>query len=361
MNAPTEFLPTQPHGLDTPLSGGQAAPAREAEPGAVDLLLPLAAPVRRARVLLVDDQPIHLQVLRRALSADYQLFMASSGAQALRVCREQLPDLVLLDVVMPEMDGFEVLQHLKAQPETTDIPVMFVTAHGGDEIETQCLQAGAVDFISKPVNTNVVRARVKTHLTLKFQSDFLRDMAFIDGLTGVSNRRQFDERLALEWGRAQRNRSPLSLILLDVDFFKAYNDHYGHQAGDDCLRQLAAVLKANLRRPTDLVARYGGEEFVCLLPDTPWADGMTMASKLLEAIKSRGMAHHFSAVSGVVTVSLGLATRAGDGQGGSAAALLALADAQLYRAKHAGRAQVCGEPLPDTVAPGASNTPAAER
>ena len=360
MNPASDFLPTQPpDGLAAAPPRDTTLPVAEPSPSElVDLLLPLVAPARRGRVLLVDDQPIHLQVLRRALSADYQLFIAANGPQALRVCREQQPDLVLLDVVMPDMDGFEVLAQLKLAPETTDIPVIFVTAHGGDEIETQCLLAGAVDFISKPVNANVVRARVKTHLTLKFQSDLLRGLAFIDGLTGVSNRRQFDERLALEWGRAQRNHSPLSLILLDVDFFKAYNDHYGHQAGDDCLRQLAAVLKANLRRPTDLVARYGGEEFVCLLPDTPWDEGMAMANKLLQAVQHRGIPHHFSAASDVVTVSLGVATRAGQVQGGLAASLLALADAQLYQAKHAGRAQACGALWPTPAGPASANLPA---
>jgi diguanylate cyclase (GGDEF)-like protein len=346
MTHTSDFLPTQPPDA---LAG-----ARRSDPAslnAVDLALPLVAPARRARVLLVDDQPMHLQVLRRALVADYQLFVAASGPQALRVCREQQPDLVLLDVVMPDMDGFQVLQQLKGDPDTTDTPVIFVTAHGGDEIETQCLMAGAVDFISKPVNASVVRARVKTHLTLKFQSDLLRDLAFLDGLTGVSNRRQFDERLALEWGRAQRNGTPLSLILLDVDFFKAYNDHYGHQAGDVCLQQLASVLKANLRRPTDLVARYGGEEFVCLLPDAPLEEGLAMAHKLLQAVKQQAIAHQFSGVADVVTVSLGVATRQGEGSAGATAAdLLALADAQLYHAKHAGRAQACGAVLQPVVA-----------
>lgn len=316
-----------------------------------DLLLPLAAAPRKAKLLVVDDQPIHLQVLYRALSADHQLFMATSGAQALKLVREQNPDLVLLDVVMSDMDGFEVLQQLKSSPEAAAIPVIFVTAHGGDEIETQCLHAGAVDFIPKPVNPSVVRARVKTHLTLKFQSDFLRDMAFLDGLTGVSNRRQFDERLPVEWGRAQRNGSALTLIMLDVDSFKAYNDHYGHQAGDDCLRQIAAVLKAELRRPADLVARYGGEEFVCLLPDIGFDDGMVMGQRLLNAVKALAIPHHFSVAEPVVTISLGVATREGVSHDSRATYLLALADSQLYQAKHNGRAQVCGARLPMAVAP----------
>jgi diguanylate cyclase (GGDEF)-like protein len=316
----------------------------------VDVPLPLASPPRKARLLVVDDQSMHLQVLHRALSGQYQMFMATSGSQALRVCQEQHPDLVLLDMVMPDMDGIEVLERLKAHPATTDVPVIFVTAHGGAETETQCLQAGAVDFITKPLNPDVVRARVKTHLTLKFQSDLLRDMAFLDGLTGVSNRRHFDERFAVEWGRAQRGGNSLSLILLDVDFFKAYNDHYGHQAGDDCLRQIAAALKAELRRPADLVARYGGEEFVCLLPDTGHTDALGLAERMLSAVRDHAMPHAYSAAAPVVTVSLGVATRYGIDTRSHAADLLALADAQLYQAKRSGRARVSGARLPEGVA-----------
>jgi diguanylate cyclase (GGDEF)-like protein len=338
MDILTDFLPTQPYVDPSP---APPLPVQD-----VDLLLPLAAPPRKARLLIVDDQPIHLQVLYRILSADYQLFMATSGTQAVRVCRDQLPDLVLLDVVMPDMDGFEVLQQLRSMPETTDIPVFFLTAHAGDDIETKCLEAGAVDFIPKPVNPNVVRARVKTHLTLKFQSDFLRDMAFMDGLTGVFNRRYFDQRSAAEWGRAQRKGTPLSLMLLDVDFFKPFNDHYGHQAGDDCLRQMGALLKAEFRRPTDTVARYGGEEFVCLLPDTGFDDAMQLAQKLLLSVKQLAIAHAYSGVAPVVTVSLGLACRSGTDVAGTASDFLALADAKLYEAKHAGRDRVCGASMP---------------
>ena len=330
----SDFQNTQPH-PDAPTSRI-----------GVDLLLPIAAPARKPRLLVVDDQSIHIQVLYRALSSQYQLFMANSGEQALKVCHDQLPDLVLLDVVMPDMDGFEVLQQLKGQADTTDIPVIFVTAHGGDEIETQCLLAGAVDFIPKPVNPSVVRARVKTHLTLKFQSDLLRDMAFIDGLTGVSNRRHFDDRLAAEWGRAQRAGAPISLVLLDVDFFKRFNDHYGHQAGDDCLRRIGAVLKAELKRPTDLVARYGGEEFVCLLPDAGFQDAMAMAERLLQAVIGQGIPHLYSDASQVVTISLGVATRTPEVGNTRSARLLALADEQLYQAKRTGRAKVCGATMP---------------
>ncbi|TSE29006.1 Response regulator PleD [Tepidimonas thermarum] len=309
-----------------------------------------AWPARKPRLLLVDDQPVHLQVLYRTLAADHQLFMATSGEQALRVAREQLPDLILLDVVMPGQDGFAVLQQLRADRETAGIPVMFVTAHSGEDIETRCLEAGAVDFVPKPINPSVVRARVRTHLTLKFQSDLLRSLAFVDGLTGVANRRQFDERLATEWARAQRLGSALSLILVDVDHFKAYNDHYGHQAGDEALRRVAAALREQARRGTDLVARYGGEEFACLLPDTDLADARHLAEHMLEAVRLLAIPHRTGGASGVLSASFGVATRAGPAQPGwQPAALLGAADAQLYEAKRRGRAQVCAAALGDTA------------
>ncbi|TSE34587.1 Response regulator PleD [Tepidimonas fonticaldi] len=314
-------------------------------------MLPLdaAAPAwqaRKPRLLLVDDQPVHLQVLYRTLSAEHQLFMATGGEQALRVAHEQLPDLILLDVVMPGLDGFAVLRALRAERDTADIPVIFVTAHGGEDIETRCLEAGAVDFIPKPVNPSVVRARVRTHLTLKFQSDLLRALAFVDGLTGVANRRQFDERLAIEWSRAQRHGSALSLILVDVDHFKAYNDHYGHPAGDDALRRVAGCLREHVRRSTDLVARYGGEEFACLLPDTGLDDAQRLAVQLLEAVRAMAIPHRHGTPGGVLTASFGVATRAGPAQPGwQPALLLGLADAQLYEAKHQGRARVCAAAL----------------
>jgi diguanylate cyclase (GGDEF)-like protein len=305
-----------------------------------------AWPARKPRVLLVDDQRVHLQVLHRALGGDYQLFMATSGTQALKVAREQQPDLMLLDIVMEDMDGFAVLRQLRDDPLTRDIPVMFVTAHSGEDIETRCLEAGAVDFVTKPINASVVRARVRTHLTLKFQSDLLRSLAFVDGLTGVANRRQFDERLAVEWARAQRHGTPLSLILADVDHFKAYNDHYGHQAGDEALRRVAACLRESVHRGTDLVARYGGEEFVCLLPDTDAADAVRLAEQQLEAVRLMAIPHRLGAEGGVLTISLGVATRRGPAQPGwQSAALLGLADAQLYEAKRAGRARVCAAVL----------------
>jgi diguanylate cyclase (GGDEF)-like protein len=187
---------------------------------------------------------------------------------------------------------------------------------------------------------------VRTHLTLKFQSDLLRSLAFVDGLTGVANRRQFDERLAIEWARAQRHGTPLSLILADVVVVGLEVVHVGHQAGDEALRRVAACLREAVRRGTDLVARYGGEEFVCLLPDTDADDAVRLAGQLLDAVRLMAIPHRFGAGGGVLTISLGVATRRGPAQPGwQAAALLGLADAQLYEAKRAGRARVCAAVL----------------
>lgn len=297
----------------------------------------------KPRLLLVDDQPINIQVMHRAFGQDCQVFMATSGAQALQIAQSQSPDLVLLDIEMQGMDGFEVCRRLKASDLTRHIPVIFVTAHTDPAQETQGLELGAVDFIAKPVNPSVLRARARTHLLLKYQSDMLRELAYLDGLTTLHNRRYFDQQLDLEWARSIRQDTVLSLILLDVDYFKRYNDHYGHQAGDDCLREIALLLKSSFKRGTDIVARYGGEEFVCLLPDTQHVDAMRLAEEIGRRIRERALPHATSDVAAAVTVSLGVAS--GTGLQAGAKDLLALADQQLYVAKSSGRARVCGAVL----------------
>jgi diguanylate cyclase (GGDEF)-like protein len=298
----------------------------------------------KPRLLLVDDQAINIQVLYRCFAGDYQVFMATNGEQALAICKSNPPDLILLDVVMPGLDGFEVCRQLKGDDATRHIPVIFVTAHTDPAQETHGLNLGAVDFIAKPVNPDVVRARVKTHLTLKFQSDLLRKLVFLDGLTGVFNRRYFDQQIATEWARASRSNAPLSLVLLDVDFFKLFNDQYGHQAGDDALRVVSHALKACLRRPADLVARYGGEEFGCILPETSYEDALQMAHELERRVRELAVPHAGSSAAGVITISVGLATRTGAVEG-DVSNLIGLADSMLYKAKRSGRACVCSAEL----------------
>jgi diguanylate cyclase (GGDEF)-like protein len=298
----------------------------------------------KPKLLVVDDQPINIQVMHQVFGGDYQVFMATSGPQALAICKANPPDLVLLDIVMPGMDGFEVCSSLKADDATCNIPVIFVTAHTDAAQETHGLGLGAVDFIAKPVNPAVVRARVKTQLTLKFQSDLLRKLVFLDGLSGVYNRRYFDLHLGFEWARSTRSSFPLSAIMIDVDHFKLFNDRYGHQSGDDCLRQIAVALKVCLKRPGDLVARYGGEEFACILPDTPFDDAMCLANDLERKVRALAIPHESSSVAEVITVSVGVATRTVD-SADDAAALVGLADSQLYNAKQSGRGRVCGAQL----------------
>lgn len=298
---------------------------------------------RRPRLLIVDDQPINIQVLYRLFAQDHQVFMATSGEQALAITEREHPDLILLDWVMPGMNGIEVCQHLKQTAATRDIPVLFVTAQQDPEQETRALEAGGVDFITKPINPTSVRARVKTHLTLKFQTDLLKRMAFVDGLTGIFNRRHFDERLASEWARGARDGSPLAVVMLDIDFFKQYNDHYGHQAGDACLKAVASTLRRALKRPGDVVTRYGGEEFACILPGTDLAGAQQVAQRMIQHIRDLQRPHGASAVAPVVTLSAGVAVMRPQPEPDASQvdALLACADQQLYRAKQQGRDRVC--------------------
>lgn len=298
----------------------------------------------RPKLLVVDDQRINILVLNELFREDCDVFMATSGEQALQVCRAQLPDLVLLDVQMDGIDGYEVCRRLKADAETRDIPVIFITAQGGEADEVRGLQLGAVDFIAKPINPVIVRARVQTHLTLKLQSDILRSMALLDGLTGVANRRKFDEQLLRDWRQSQREQTSLSLILVDVDHFKRYNDHYGHQAGDAALQAVARVLTSTLRRPHDLLARYGGEEFVGVLPNTGLSEAVKLAERMQAGVRALNLEHSGSPEAQVVTISLGVATVVARSDL-APQALVEAADQQLYAAKQAGRARVCAAAL----------------
>ncbi|MBG6223109.1 MULTISPECIES: diguanylate cyclase [unclassified Janthinobacterium] len=296
----------------------------------------------RPLLLIVDDQPSNIQVLFDIFKDDCEVCMALSGEAAFAFIEQRQPDLILLDIVMPDIGGFAVCKRIKESARTADIPVIFVTANNDPEEEARGLVAGAVDFIIKPFHATVVKARVKTQLTVKRQADQLRSMAMVDGLTGVANRRRYDAVLEIEWRRAARERKELAVIMIDVDFFKRYNDRFGHLAGDNCLQQVAKALQQRIIRSSDLLARYGGEEFACVLPATG-LDGALIFSKMLEQwVRALALPHPDSEAAPVVTVSIGVAVGR-PSEGGSAAALLAAADAQLYCAKQSGRARVCGQ------------------
>lgn len=304
-------------------------------------LLPILQTPRKPRLLVVDDEPANVQVLYQALAAEHQVLVATHGEQALRLAHDKQPELILLDVVMPDMDGHEVCRRLKADPATRDIPVIFVTAHSDESEETRALDAGAVDFIAKPVNPRIVLARVRTHLTLKQQADVLRQLAFLDGLTGLFNRRGFDQRLHAEVERAARNGQPLALVMADVDHFKRFNDRHGHQAGDDCLRRVGAALAAGLNRSADLLARYGGEEFAAILPETDLAGAGALGESIRRAIQAKELLKRSTNEKlGRVTASFGIAQFRRDDTPSS---LIERADRCLYGAKHAGRNRVLSE------------------
>lgn len=290
-------------------------------------------------LLIVDDEKQNRLLLTELFGTTYKIIQAKNGVQALEKARQHRPDLILLDVLMPEMDGMGVLRELKRDDATRLIPVIFITALSSATDEENGLNLGAVDYISKPFHPPIVRVRVRNQLQLVHQRRLLEQLASLDGLTGIPNRRQFDATLLKEWHRCQRNRQPLSLIVADVDFFKKYNDALGHAAGDRVLQEVAATLRQAARRPGDLVARYGGEEFVLLLPETNATGAQALAEGLQQLLHSKALPHPDSSLGPWLTMSMG-----GNTIVPSTTALdpefFALADAALYRAKHQGRNQV---------------------
>lgn len=291
------------------------------------------------KVLIADDDGINRQVLATLLKPDHVVLLAKSGEQALERAQRHLPDLVMLDVMLPDIDGYEVLRRLRADPATAHIEVIFITGMGRPEDEARGLKLGAADYITKPFNSTVVMARVATHLEVVRQRRLLQHLAHMDGLTELANRRRFDEIYAAEWQRARRHQHALSVALLDIDAFKQFNDHYGHPAGDRALRAVARVARNAMRRPGDLAARYGGEELVVLMPDTDAAQALFVAEGVREAVALLLLPHERSPASPVLTVSIGGATM-GAGASEDAAALFGAADAALYRAKESGRNRV---------------------
>jgi len=290
------------------------------------------------KVLIADDDAINRDVLCELLQPEYTVLLAKNGGQALERAARHLPDLVLLDVMMPDMSGYEVLRSLRAAPATAQLSVIFISGLDRPEDEAAGLQMGASDYIAKPFNATVVLARVALHLQLVRQRRMLEHLANVDGLTELANRRRFDEIYAVEWQRARRTGEQLSLALLDIDCFKQFNDLYGHPAGDRALRAVARAAGGQMRRPADLAARYGGEELVLVMPDTDARQALHLAEAIREGVSAMAIAHAGSAAA-CLTVSIGGATFLPD-SGEPAATLFEAADTQLYKAKQAGRNRV---------------------
>ncbi|MEG3896156.1 MULTISPECIES: diguanylate cyclase domain-containing protein [unclassified Microcoleus] len=311
-------------------------------------------------LLVVEDNSFLLAYLQSLLTPYYRVAVAIDGVEGLEKAKILQPNLILSDQIMPRQNGLDLLKEIRSTAELSSTPVIFLTARSGMEARIESLDAGADDYISKPFDERELLARVKNLLRshaaeqqlavlnrqlqqqkqqLETVNRALQYLATYDSLTEVRNRRSFNEYLDTEWRRLAREEAPLSLIMCDIDYFKLYNDTYGHQAGDECLRQVAAVLQQSVKRSADLVARYGGEEFAVVLPNTDIKGAACVAEIIGQKVRGLQIVHAKSAVSEYVTLSLGVACciPAPMSQPGT---LIAIADEALYRAKEAGRDRV---------------------
>ncbi len=318
-------------------------------------------------ILVVDDNPENLSVALTFLSAkQFEMAVATDGASALESLQMVTPQLILLDVMLPDISGFELCKQLKTDPSLSETPVIFMTALDEPKYKVQGFAAGGADYVTKPLERLELLARIDNHLRIRQQATMLQtanrllkqanqtlqlrnrtvtennrklqQLVHIDGLTQVGNRRCFDERLNQEWLRLRRERRPLSLILFDIDYFKAYNDRYGHPAGDSCLAQIAQTVKHLLKRPGDLLTRYGGEEFAVILPNVDAAGALHVADRIQTEIARLAIHHESSSISPYVTVSQGISTCM-PLVSLPPAKLIQSADQALYLAKQQGRNQ----------------------
>lgn len=306
-------------------------------------------PDRKPKILVVDDVPLNVELLRTYLNtAGYHVFEAGDGEQAMQIVAQKKPDLLLLDIMMPKMNGFEVCKRLKSDPKTRFIPIVMVTALQSIEDKVQGIEAGADDFITKPFNKMELLARVRSLLRIKFLYDALvkkisqldqakkrlQQLAITDGLTGLYNYRFFKEQLLHEMDRAARHNLSLSLIMMDIDNFKIYNDTNGHPAGDEVLRRIAKVLQNNIRK-IDIAARYGGEEFAIILPEESPESAKIVTEKIRRLVEEEPIPFEDKQPNKKLTISLGLATFPIDAEDWKQ--LVSKADQRLYKAKKSGR------------------------
>lgn len=315
----------------------------------------------RTRVLLVDDQAIVAEALRRMLAdePDIDYHFCNDPAQAINEAISFKPTVILQDLVMPDIDGLMLLKFYRSNPQVKTVPIIVLSTKEDPKIKSEAFELGASDYLVKFPDRLEVIARIRAH-SRSFLAQQQRDEAYralrelqkeleaknselerlssLDGLTGIANRRIFDEFIKREWLRAARDSRSISLILIDIDHFKKYNDGYGHQGGDDCLRKVARALAATVKRPSDLVARYGGEEFGVVMPDTDREGAAKIAEALRSAIDSMNLTHEFSTTTDHVTISLGVATMPPNGTT-APEELIARADEALYSAKESGRNQ----------------------
>jgi len=303
------------------------------------------------KILVVDDSPTIRAALKALLERmGHAVVEANDGKEALHIYRQDRPGLVLIDVVMPVMDGYESARHMRETSADEWVPIIFLSSKEADQDLDRAIEAGGDDYLVKPVSFVVLNAKIRALQRIESmrskQLEMSRDLATAnreleklsrqDGLTGIANRRYFDSYLLTEVRRATREKAPVSLILSDVDHFKAFNDCYGHQAGDDCLRRVAAALSSAGRRPADLAARYGGEEFAIVLPGTVLEGAVDVAQAVSRVIGSLAIPHARSAVDRNVTLSQGIVSLIPEKETASED-LIQHADQALYQAKQQGR------------------------
>ncbi|WP_232493300.1 diguanylate cyclase [Novosphingobium kaempferiae] len=293
----------------------------------------------KATILIVDDEVSNIEIMNAVLEDDYEIYFSTSGQQALDTARATPPDLILLDVLMPGIDGFEVCRQIKDDPVLADIPVIFTTGLGDTDHEMRGLSLGAIDYVTKPIQPAILRARVGNHVELKRLRDQLASMAVTDALTGLSNRRQMERALQTEAARLARTGDWLTVIMIDIDFFKQFNDTYGHPAGDRCIMMVGAALTRAVKRASDLPARYGGEEFACILPGADPQGAALVAQEISLHVQSLNIPHERSQISPFITVSIGVAS-ARCLPDMSPELWLKQADLQLYKSKQEGRNRV---------------------
>ena len=321
-----------------------------------------ALTVFKVRVLLVDDQLIIVEAVRRMLSdqPDIEFHYVTDATQAQQTAGQLQPTVILQDLVMPSVDGFALIQSYREDELVRNVPVIVLSAKDDPKLKAHSFAVGANDYMVKLPDKLELLARVRYHSGAhisRLQRDqafrFLREsqknladanielqkLAALDGLTGIANRRRFDEYMAVEWQRGQRERQPLSLLLCDVDFFKIYNDTFGHLTGDLCLKKTAAVLTEHLKRPADLAARYGGEEFAIVLPDTMLEGALKLANSCVQHLEKLAIESPQAAPFGVVTMSIGVASVVPSPHS-SIEQLIESADRALYAAKKSGRNRV---------------------
>ena len=293
---------------------------------------------KKNSLLIVDDENANLKVLTHMLGSDYTIYTATNGLNAIEKAKELVPDLIMLDILMPEMDGYATLAEIKACKEIQKIPVIFISGLDSDEDEEKGLSFEAADYITKPFSAPIVKLRVRNQIQIVNQMRTIERLGRIDQLTNIPNRSSFDERLQMEWKHAVREQTPISLLIMDLDHFKNSNDTYGHQTGDVILQTVAGTFSQSFKRPGDFAARWGGEEFVVLLPNTPLDGALEVAEKIRSDIENTSI----SAIDGSkirVTISVGVNSFV-PGKDDSIDTFISNADKALYSAKETGRNKV---------------------